>query len=151
MIIPIASDHAGYELKGKIIALLQELGHEAIDMGCQNEQSVDYPDYAAKVAAAVSGGQYNRGILICGSGIGMSVVANKFPGIRATLCHNDLTSEYSRKHNDSNILVMGARMIDTETASRITKIWLETSFEGGRHADRLKKIAAIEKANCLIP
>lgn len=148
MIIPIASDHAGYELKEKIKSFLAEMGYETYDYGPENDQSVDYPDYGAKVAGAVSRGEFERGILLCGSGIGMSIVANKFPGIRATLCHNFITAEYCRRHNDSNILVMGARIIDAETALRITEIWLETPFEAGRHGDRLKKISELEKSIC---
>lgn len=149
MIIPIASDHAGYELKERVKKLVLDLGHEPCDFGANSgEKSVDYPKYGAKVAQAVSSGDYEKGILICGSGIGMSIVANKFPHIRAALCYNELAAEYAKKHNNANILVMGGRMIDGDTAFKITKIWLETEFEGGRHARRLEKIDELEKVAC---
>ena len=149
MIIPIASDHAGFDLKEKIKSLLIDLGHEPCDFGTKSsEKSVDYPKYGAEVAQAVSSGDYERGILICGSGIGMSIVANKFPHIRAALCHNEITAKYAKKHNNANILVMGGRMIDDETAYKITRIWLDTEFEGGRHARRIEKIHELEKVAC---
>lgn len=118
---------------------------DAVDFGADGRDSVDYPDYAIQVAESVSKGTLDRGILICGTGIGMSITANKFPGVRAALCHNAVTAEASRRHNDANVLVLGERVLDEETAVQIVRIWLETDFEAGRHQRRLDKIRAIEK------
>ncbi len=144
MKIAIACDHAGLELKENIKTLLQRFGIDTRDYGTGDNCSVDYPDYGERVSDAVASGEIERGILICGTGLGMSIVANKFPGVRATLCHNPLTARMGRLHNDSNILVLGAKIIDDEIAAEIVKIWLETPFEGQRHSRRLEKISIIE-------
>ena len=144
MKIAIGCDHAGLELKESIKALLPKFGIDPLDYGTGDNCSVDYPDYGERVSVAVSSGEIERGILICGTGLGMSIVANKFPGIRATLCHNPLTARMGRLHNDSNILVLGAKIIDRDIAAEIVKIWIETPFEGRRHSRRLKKISIIE-------
>jgi ribose 5-phosphate isomerase B len=143
--IAIGSDHAGLELKNFIKDILIQRGIEPVDFGTHGESSVDYPDFGEQVSFAVSRGEVERGILICGTGLGMSIVANKFPRIRATLCHDEYTARMSRLHNDSNILVMGGRVIEREIALRILITWLETPFEGGRHSRRLDKILKIEK------
>ena len=145
MKIAIASDHGGCELKEKIVELLKEKGLEVIDYGVDNPESVDYPDYGIKVANAVSKGIAERGILSCGTGIGMSIVANKFPDVRAALCYDMFTARMSRLHNDANILVLGGRVLDKEVALMMVDIWLRTGFEGGRHQRRLDKISEIEK------
>ncbi|MBI3610465.1 MAG: ribose 5-phosphate isomerase B [Nitrospirae bacterium] len=144
--IAIASDHAGLDLKEKIVKLLRELGRPVADFGTHNHDSVDYPDYGIQVARAVSEGKNERGILICGTGIGMSIVANKFPGVRAALCYDPFTAKVSRLHNDANILVLGERVLEEKTALEIVRLWLSTGFDGGRHARRLAKIEEIEKA-----
>ena len=140
MNIAVASDHRGYELKGKIISQLQDLGHETHDFGPDGSESVDYPDFAAKVAKAVSCGQVNRGILICGTGIGMCITANKFSGVRAAACHDDLTVKMSRLHNDSNVLCLSGDLLGDRLVNRMIEIWVTTDFEGGRHQRRLEKI-----------
>ena len=145
MKIAIGSDHAGVALKNKITPVLDDLNIEWEDFGTKDEDSVDYPDFGEKVSSAVSNGKVERGILICGTGIGMSIVANKFPGIRAALCQEDYSAKMSRLHNDSNILVLPGRIINTETAVNIVKTWFNTDFEGGRHQKRLDKITAIEE------
>ncbi|MCL2817410.1 MAG: ribose 5-phosphate isomerase B [Clostridiales bacterium] len=145
MIIPIASDHAGYKLKEQIKDFLAACGHQALDCGCLSEQSVDYPDYAVPVARDVGSGKYERGILICGTGIGMSIAANKFPGVRAALCHNAFTAQCAREHNDANILVLGARVLSAPEALEMVRVWLETPFAGARHAQRLEKISRLER------
>ena len=145
MKIAIASDHGGRELKEKIIVLLKEEGLEVVDYGVDNPESVDYPDYGIKVANAVSKGIAERGILSCGTGIGMSIVANKFPDVRAALCYDMFTARMSRLHNDANILVLGGRVLDKEVALMMVDVWLRTGFEGGRHQRRLDKISEIEK------
>jgi ribose 5-phosphate isomerase B len=144
MLIAIGSDHAGLEMKTEIISVLRELGHEYIDYGTDTPQSVDYPDFGEKVSDAVSTGEAERGILICGTGIGMSIVANKFPNIRASLCNELFSAKMSRLHNDANILVLGGRIIGKDLAKEIVRTWMTTPFEGGRHANRLKKITLIE-------
>ncbi len=143
--IAIGSDHAGLELKNFIKTILAELGLAPLDFGTDDACSVDYPDYGEKVSMAVSTGQVQRGILICGTGLGMSIVANKFPGVRAALCHDEYTAKMSRLHNDSNILVLGGRVLEKELAQRIVRVWLDTPFEGGRHLRRLEKIIELEK------
>ncbi len=144
MKIAIASDHRGYVVKGKILALIAELGHQAADMGTDSSESVDYPDFGAKVARAVSEGTVDRGILICGTGMGMCITANKFPGVRACTCHDDLTAEMSRRHNDANVLCLSADLLGDRLVNRMVEIWLKTEFEGGRHARRVEKIGQIE-------
>lgn len=146
MKITLASDHAGFDCKSQILQYLSENQIETIDLGTDGDLSVDYPDYAIKVAKQVSEGLNERGILICGTGIGMSIVANKFPGVRAALCHNLETAEASRRHNDANILILGARILDLDVALSIVALWLKTPFEGGRHQKRLDKLQEIEHA-----
>lgn len=145
MLIAIGSDHAGLEMKTEIIAVLKELGHEYTDFGTDTPQSVDYPDFGEKVCDAISTGKAERGILICGTGIGMSIVANKFPNIRASLCNELFSAKMSRLHNNANILVLGGRIIGKDLAKEIVRTWMTTPFEGGRHINRLKKITLIEE------
>jgi len=144
MKVAIGCDHAGLGLKNKILPALEELGIEWKDFGTTNEESVDYPDFGQKVSELVSKGIVDKGILICGTGIGMSIVANKFPGIRAALCSESYAAEMSRLHRDSNLLVLPGRIINKDTAEEIIKKWFTTPFEGGRHRRRLDKIKAIE-------
>ena len=144
MLVAIGSDHAGLDLKNDVVSLLMDLGHEYDDYGTDTPQSVDYPDFGEKVAQAVSSGKADRGILICGTGIGMSIVANKFHNIRAALCNDLFSAKMSRLHNDANILVMGGRIIGKDLARAIVNTWMKTDFESGRHLNRLKKISLIE-------
>ncbi|MCG6552973.1 MAG: ribose 5-phosphate isomerase B [Candidatus Magnetominusculus sp. LBB02] len=146
MVIAVGCDHAGVELKGQISGLLRGEGIEVRDVGTNSSASVDYPDYGAKAAEAVSKGQVDRAVLICGSGIGMSIVANKYKNVRAALCHDVVTARLCRQHNDANILVIGSRVIAEELAAEILKTWLYTKYEGGRHDARLKKISKIEES-----
>lgn len=145
MVIAIGSDHAGFELKEKVKELLGSLRLEFKDMGCFGLDPVDYPDYGEKIASAINKGEYPKAILICGTGIGMSIIANRFPKVRAALCHNEFTARASREHNDANILILGARVIPEEDVDKIVRIWLETEFAGGRHQGRLDKIAKISQ------
>lgn len=145
MQIAIGSDHRGFNVKSKIIELLKRLNHEAIDCGTFGPESVDYPDIAATVAHKVSKHEVDRGILICGSGIGMCIAANKIPGVRAAPCHDDLTAEMSRRHNDLNLLCLSADMLGEKLIDRMVEIWLTTGFEGGRHARRVEKISQLEQ------
>ena len=145
MKIAIGSDHAGFELKEKITKFLKALNHEYEDFGTDSEESVDYPDYALKVAETVARKECDRGILICGSGIGMCMSANKVPGIRAALCYNVEMARLSREHNDANVLTMGARMIDEDTTKEIVSVWLKTEFLGERHLRRVNKMKDIER------
>ena len=144
MKIAIGCDHAGVAMKNEIAPVLKELGVEGEDYGTTTEESVDYPDFGEKVAELVSGGKVDRGILICGTGIGMSIVANKFPNVRAALCSESFSAQMSRLHNDANLLVLPGRVINGTTAADIVRIWFTTPFEGGRHQKRLDKIKAIE-------
>jgi len=146
--ILIASDHAGYEMKQALKARLTERGFTVVDMGPGDDRPVDYPDYAAKVASAVSRGEASRGILICGTGLGMSIVANRFPGVRAALCYHVTAARHSREHNDSNILALGGRMLGNALACEIMDVWLDTPFAGGRHERRLQKIEELEGRVC---
>jgi ribose 5-phosphate isomerase B len=145
MKIGIGCDHAGLELKNEILTLLKDLGFECVDFGTNSPQSVDYPDFGEKVSEAVSSGGVERGILICGTGIGMSIVANKFPHVRASLCNELFTARMSRLHNDANILVLGGRIVGKDLAKEIVRTWISTPFEGQRHCLRLKKINLIEE------
>jgi ribose 5-phosphate isomerase B len=147
MQIGLASDHGGFELKEAVKAFLKSIGAEPIDLGTFSEDSVDYPDFAAQVAEKVSTGRLERGILICGTGIGMSIAANKFRGVRAALVNDLYSSRFSREHTDANILVMGGRVVGKDVAKEIVRIWLETPFAGGRHQRRLEKIEELEKKN----
>ncbi|MFT4578798.1 MAG: ribose 5-phosphate isomerase B [Nitrospinales bacterium] len=142
--IAIASDHGGFDLKERVISHLVNDGWEIDDLGPSNEDSVDYPDYGVKLAGSIISGKVERGIVICGTGVGMSIVVNRFPGIRGTLCSDVYTAKMCREHNDSNILVMGGRVIGEGLAYEIVDTWLSTAFEGGRHQRRLDKINEID-------
>lgn len=144
MKIAIGSDHAGFDAKEKLREHLFGAGHEAVDCGPGSEDTVDYPDYAVKVTKMVSSGECERGILICGTGIGMCMSANKVNGIRAALCHDTETARLGREHNDANVLCMGARLLNMDTIKDMTDIWIETGFEAGRHQRRVDKIMDIE-------
>lgn len=145
MKIALASDHAGYELKKGIAAYLAQKGIQHKDLGCGPEEKVDYVDYADKAARMIVSGDCERAILLCGTGLGMAIVANKYNGVRATPCCDEYTAEVSRSHNDSNCLTLGGRIIPQDEALSIVRIWLETEFEKGRHQRRIDKILAIEK------
>lgn len=147
MKIAIASDHGGVNIKAEIKDLLKELGHEFEDFGCECGQSVDFPDYAIPVAEKVASGEFDRGILICGTGIGMSIAANKVKGIRCALVHDVFTAKATREHNNSNMLAMGERVIGPGLAREIAKTWLEGEFAGGRHANRINKITEYENTH----
>lgn len=142
--IIIGADHAGFSLKEKLKGFLAEKGLDVVDAGTYSGDPVDYPDFGRKVAESISSGVMKRGILICGSGIGMSITANRFPGVRGALCLDAEAARLSRRHNDSNVLILAGRRTDDETAKEIVTAWLETDFEGGRHRTRLDKIAKIE-------
>lgn len=144
MKIAISSDHGGNNLRKEIVNLLNELGIEYKDFGPQTDDSVDYPDYAQPVAEGVANGEYDKGILICGTGIGMSISANKVKGIRCALVHDVFSAKATREHNDSNVLAMGERVIGPGLAKEIARTWLTTDFEGGRHENRVQKISALE-------
>jgi ribose 5-phosphate isomerase B len=144
MRVAVGSDHRGFQVKRKIVELVQRLGHEVVDYGAASEDAVDYPDFALQVALAVSAAQVDRGILICGTGIGMSMAANKVRGVRAALCHDDVTAEMSRRHNDANVMCLSADLLGARLIDRMIEIWLHTEFEGGRHARRVEKIRKIE-------
>ncbi|MFF2481270.1 ribose 5-phosphate isomerase B [Paenibacillus sp. NPDC058071] len=146
MKIAIGADHGGYRLKDEIVPFLLSLGHEVEDLGCDCAQSVDYPDYALPVAERVASGQAERGILICGTGIGMSIAANKVKGIRCALVHDMFTAQATRDHNDTNVLALGERVIGPGLALEIVRIWLETPFSNGeRHVNRIGKVTQIEE------
>jgi len=145
MKIAIASDHAGFKLKETLKDSLLSWGYEVVDFGTFGEEAVDYPDFISKAAEAVSNKKVPKAIVICGSGIGASIVANKFPDVRAALCHDIFSAKMSRLHNDANVLALGARIIGDELAKEILKCWLQTKFEGGRHLRRIKKIQELEK------
>ena len=140
--IAIASDHTGVELKLHLVKFLLKRGHNVIDMGVRKKVKVDYPDYAKKVAQAVADEEVPLGILICGSGIGMSIVANRYRGVRAALVHDHYTTRMAKSHNNANILCLGARVLAKELAQELVEVWLSTEFEGGRHRSRLDKIDA---------
>jgi ribose 5-phosphate isomerase B len=144
MRIVIGSDHRGLGVKQRVVPLLQQMGHDVTDVGPGAPGSVDYPDYALEVARAVGDGRADRGILICGTGIGMCIAANKVRGVRAAPCHDSITAELSRRHNDSNVLCLSADLLGEELIERMIRIWLETPFEGGRHARRVEKIMKYE-------
>ena len=145
MKIAIGCDHGGIVLKDAVLEVLNEKGIEAEDFGCYTTDSVDYPDFALKVAEAVSQGKDDLGILLCGTGIGISIAANKVKGIRAGVAHDLFTAEMVKRHNNANILAMGGRVVSPDLAKQMVKIWLETEFEGGRHTNRINKISAIEE------
>jgi ribose 5-phosphate isomerase B len=145
-VIALGSDHAGVQLKAAIAEHLRGLGHEVEDLGAHDESSVDYPDFAEAVGKAVTSGRAERGVLICGTGVGISISANKLPGVRAALCGDTFSARMSREHNDANVLCLGARVVGTGLALDIVSTWLDAGFEGGRHQRRLDKIAALERA-----
>ncbi|MDQ7039305.1 MAG: ribose 5-phosphate isomerase B [Aquificota bacterium] len=145
MKIAIGSDHAGFRLKERIKDFLRAKGHEVIDFGTRSEASTHYPLFAKEVALAVQRGDAHRGILICGTGIGMSITANKFKGVRAALCLNEYMARMSRLHNDANVLCLGGRVLGEDLALSIVEVWLETHFEGGRHQKRIDLIAEVER------
>jgi ribose 5-phosphate isomerase B len=138
--IPIAADHAGFEMKQKLVGVLRKLGYEPDDLGATSPEPSDYPDYAHPVAHAISSGAAKRGVLLCGSGIGMDIVANRHPHVRAALAWNPEIAQLSRRHNDSNILVLPSRFMSEEDAEASLRAWLDTAFEGGRHERRVEKI-----------
>lgn len=144
MKVAIASDHGGMNIRKEILQLMDEMNIEYEDLGCEGTCSVDYPDYAIPVAEKVAKGECDRGILICGTGIGMSIAANKVKGIRCALVHDVFSAKATRQHNDSNILAMGERVIGPGLAREIAKAWLETGYEGGRHEKRVNKISEYE-------
>lgn len=145
MKIALGADHAGVALKADVKRLLDELGLAYEDLGAATEESVDYPDFAALVAWGVSSGRFDRGILVCGSGIGMAIAANKVPGIRAAAATDLATARLCREHNDANVLTLGARLTPAERATAIVRVFLETPFAGGRHQRRVDKIVALER------
>ena len=144
MKVAIASDHGGVNMREEIKGLMTEMGIEFEDFGCECETSVDYPDYALPVAEKVANGEFDKGILICGTGIGMSIAANKVKGIRCALVHDLFSAKATREHNDSNMLAMGERVIGPGLAREIARVWLSTDYEGGRHENRVKKIKDYE-------
>ena len=143
--IAIANDHVGLELKAKIIEVLEKKGLEYKDFGTYTPESCDYPIFGARAAKAVASGECDRGIVICGTGVGISLAANKIPGIRCVVCSEPYSAKLSRMHNDSNMLAFGARVVGPELAKMITKMWLETAFEGGRHQRRVDMLAALDR------
>lgn len=145
--IAIASDHAGREMKEDLKAFLQSIGVEVVDMGVNDDKSVDYPDYGIPLADRVSKGEVPKGVLVCGTGIGMSILANKFKNVRAALVSDVFTARMAKEHNDANILVIGGRVVGKGLAREMLKTWIETRFEGGRHQTRLDKITELEKKN----
>jgi ribose 5-phosphate isomerase B len=147
MRIAVGSDHHGVELRAKLADYLRQLHQEVVDVGSFETSDVDYPDIAALVAKKVAAHEVDRGILVCGTGVGMCIVANKVPGVRAAPCHDDITAELSRRHNDLNVLCLPGDLIGEKLADRLVEIWLTTPFDGGRHARRNKKIAALDGSN----
>jgi ribose 5-phosphate isomerase B len=144
MTVALGCDHAGWELKEQLKAWLIQAGHQILDFGTHSPQSVDYPDYAVQVAESVADGKAERGLLVCGTGVGMAIAANKVPGIRAAFCPDLLSARLSREHNDANVLTLGGRLMGRELALEILKTWLAASFAGGRHQPRIEKIRQIE-------
>ncbi|MGA2062069.1 MAG: ribose 5-phosphate isomerase B [Thermoguttaceae bacterium] len=144
MRIAIGTDHRGFSLRTKLVELLRQAGHEVVDIGTFTPDAIDYPDIAAQVADKVSRGEVERGILVCGTGLGMCIAANKFPGVRATPCHDDITAELSRRHNDSNVLCLSADLLGERLIDRMIEIWLAAPFDGGRHQRRVQKITDLE-------
>ena len=145
MKIAVSSDHRGFESKEQIKMIVSQMGHEVIDYGTPNNNPVDYPDMAYIAAKAVSSAEVDRAILVCGTGIGMSITANKIDGIRAALCHDDLSAQISRDHNDANVLCISGDLVGEVLLRKMVEVWLETEFSGGRHQRRVNKINAIEQ------
>jgi ribose 5-phosphate isomerase B len=146
MRIALASDHAGYAEKERVKALLEDLGVDFDDLGTMSEDSVDYPDYARKVAEQVAQGQVEQGVLVCGSGTGMAITANKVPGVRAAVAWSEETARLARQHNNANVLAIGARTTPPGDIPKILRAWFAAEFEGGRHADRVAKISDVERS-----
>jgi ribose 5-phosphate isomerase B len=144
MRIAIGSDHRGVDAKRRLVTSVGELGHEVVDVGPNGPESVDYPDYAYEVSSRVAKGEADRGLLICGTGIGMCIAANKVRGVRAASCHDTIATEMCRRHNDANVLCLSADLLGEELMVRMVRIFLETPFEAGRHARRVEKICKIE-------
>ena len=145
MRIAVGTDHRGFSIRSKVIELVERLGHEVEDVGTFSGDAVDYPDIASAVSRKVSQGEVDRGILVCGTGLGMCIAANKFHGVRAAPCHDDLTAEMSRRHNDTNVLCLSADLLGGRLIDRMVELWLATPFEGGRHARRIEKITQLEQ------
>ncbi len=148
MRIAVGTDHRGYGIRKRLIESLQRHGHEVLDVGSDSPDPVDYPDIAARVAGMVSQGQVDRGVLVCGTGLGMCIAANKFPGVRAAPCYDELSAEISRRHNDLNVLCLSGDLMSERLLERVVEIWLNTPFDGGRHARRLEKIRKLEENRC---
>ena len=146
MKVAVGSDHAGFELKAALVEELRARGAEVTDCGTAGTESCDYPDFAAPVAELVASGRAERGVLVCGSGQGMCMTANRFPGVRAALVHDGFTARITRQHNDANVICMGARVLTEAEARRLLGLWLETPFEGGRHLRRVEKIDSVGPA-----
>ena len=144
MKVAIASDHRGYRAKAELKSFLEKLGHSVLDLGCDGPESCDYPDVTLPGAVSVAKGETQRGIFLCGTGIGTSIAANKVRGIRAALCHDELTAGLSRRHNDANVLCLPADLLGEELLRRVVDVWMTTEYEGGRHQRRLEKITAYE-------
>ena len=144
MNVALSSDHRGFNAKERIKAILKAAGHNVVDFGCNSTASCDYPDHALAGATSVALGKSDRGIFFCGTGVGMSMTANKVKGIRAALCHDELTAEMSRRHNNANVLCLPADLLGEELLRRVVDVWLKTDYEGGRHDRRLKKITDFE-------
>jgi ribose 5-phosphate isomerase B len=149
MRIAIGSDHAGFELKQRVAPLLESAGHEVVDVGTDSEESTDYPRYASAAARMVADGEAERAVLVCGSGVGVSIVANKVEGVRAVNAHDPEEAEMSRRHNDANVLALGGRRLEHDAAGPIVERFLATEFEGGRHERRVDQIAAVERGERL--
>ena len=145
MNVAVSSDHRGFHAKEQIKAYLTAAGHNVVDFGCESPASCDYPEFALKGAKSIASGETDRGIFFCGTGIGMSMTANKVHGVRAALCHDELTAELSRRHNNANVLCLPADLLGSELMRRVVDVWLRTEHEGGRHERRLKKIAEFER------
>jgi ribose 5-phosphate isomerase B len=144
MKIAVGSDHRGVTAKHRVVAVLTQLGHEVIDVGTDGSTAVDYPDFAFQVAGLVGGGRADRGVLICGTGLGMCIAANKVKGVRAAPCHDSITAELSRSHNDANIICISGDLLGEQLIERMVRIWMQTAFDGGRHARRVDKIIEFE-------
>lgn len=144
MRVAIASDHTAMQLRGSVADLVRSLGHEVVDLGTHDPHRADYPVYGRAVGEAVASGTVDRGIAICGTGIGISIAANKVPGVRCVVCSEPYSAVLSRQHNDSNVLAFGARVIGDEMAKMITRLWLATEFEGGRHQRRVNQLTALD-------
>ena len=146
--IALASDHGGFNLKSKIKDYLQSNGYEISDFGTDSTESCDYPDYALPAAEEVASGKCDRGIIVCTTGVGVSIVANKVPGVRCALCQDEYCAEFTRRHNNANVLALGGKVVTEEIALKLVDIFLNTEFEGGKHQRRVEKITAVEKKYC---